>query len=168
MARNMLAHLVLDRLERADGHPELLALLDVGQHHLEERIAGADGLECEPDRGLLERARIPSVEAALPGSPRARSSGTTTRSKRGVVRAGRLASSECAPGSGRPRPPGTTKAPIPSPARAMTTTSVVPRSARTPSLAAVEHPTALDRARRSWSRRPTPSHADGRPAPPSR
>ena len=49
------AHLVLDRLEGADGHPELLAVLDVGEHHLEERVAGADRLERERDGRLLQR-----------------------------------------------------------------------------------------------------------------
>src|ERR1700722_1863223 len=50
------AHFVLDRLEGADGDAELLALLDVGQQQLEEGVAGADRLEREPDRRLLEGA----------------------------------------------------------------------------------------------------------------
>src|ERR1700722_2479246 len=50
------AHFVLDRLEGADGDAELLALLDVGQQQLEESVAGADRLEREPDRRLLEGA----------------------------------------------------------------------------------------------------------------
>ena len=53
------AHFVLDRLEGADGDAELLALLDVGQQQLEEGVAGADRLEREPDRRLLEGAGDP-------------------------------------------------------------------------------------------------------------
>jgi len=50
------AHFVLDRLEGADGDAELLALLDVGQQQLEEGVAGADRLEGQPDRRLLQGA----------------------------------------------------------------------------------------------------------------
>src|SRR5271156_3347951 len=50
------AHLVLDRLEGADRDAELLAVLDVGQQQLEKGVAGADRLEREPDRRLLDGA----------------------------------------------------------------------------------------------------------------
>ena len=49
------AHLVLDGLEGAYGHSELLAVLDVVENHAEERIGGADGLEREPDGRLVQR-----------------------------------------------------------------------------------------------------------------
>ena len=60
------AHLVLDRLEGADGHTELLAVLHVRQDHLEERIA----------RRRPSRARCASV-----ASSRAR----VTPARRGVA-----------------------------------------------------------------------------------
>src|SRR5580658_10501153 len=49
-------HFVLDRLEGTDGDAELVAVLDVGQQQLEEGVAGADRLERESDRRLLEGA----------------------------------------------------------------------------------------------------------------
>ena len=78
---------------------------------------------------------MPSVDAALPGSPRARSCGTKTWSRVASER-GRLASSECT-GIRPASAAGTTNAPMSSPARAMTTTSVVPSAARTPNLTPV-------------------------------
>ena len=127
------AHLVLDGLEGADGDAELLAVLDVGQHQLEERVAGADGLEREPD-------------ASPPGGHgRSRAWRPRSRARRGRGRRGRgrgrawrwrgVGSHRASAPAARPASAaGTTKAPMPSPARAMTTTSVVPASARTPSL----------------------------------
>src|SRR3984957_5873900 len=52
-------HFVLQGLKGTDGHAELLALLQEGRKQLEERVAGADTLEREPERGLLEGARDP-------------------------------------------------------------------------------------------------------------
>src|SRR3984957_9893287 len=51
------AHFVLQGLEGTDGHTELLALLQVGQQQLEERVAGADTTEREPEGRLLEATR---------------------------------------------------------------------------------------------------------------
>ena len=46
-------HLVLHRLERADGDPELLAILDVGQRHLEEGLRGSQRLQGRGQRRFL-------------------------------------------------------------------------------------------------------------------
>ena len=114
------AHLVLDRLEGADGHPELLAVLDVGQHHLEERVAGADGLERERDGRLLQGAGDPERGGRAAGLAERPVVGDEDTVERGGgegparierVHGGRPASAA-----------GTTKAPMPSPTRAMTAT----------------------------------------------
>ena len=67
--------LVLDRLERADRHAELLALLRVLERDVEDRLRGADHLERERDRRLLDRARAAPAAADAPGSPSTRSRG---------------------------------------------------------------------------------------------
>ena len=48
--------LVLDGLERADRHAELLALLGVLEGDVEDRLRGADHLERRRDRRFLDRA----------------------------------------------------------------------------------------------------------------
>ena len=49
------------------GTPNCCAVLDVGQHHLEECVTGADGLERQPDRRLLEGAGDPQRGGDAPG-----------------------------------------------------------------------------------------------------
>ena len=56
MARNMLLILCFTAWKEPMGDAELLALLEVGQQQLEEGVAGADGLERQPDRRLLKGA----------------------------------------------------------------------------------------------------------------
>ena len=63
----MLLILCLIAWKEPMGDAELLALLDVGQDHLEEGVAGADGLEREPDRRLLEGPGDPERGGRAPG-----------------------------------------------------------------------------------------------------
>ena len=126
------AHLVLHRLERADRHPELLAVLHVRQDHLEERVGDTHRLERQSERRLLDGAGHAERGRGTARLPRARSSGTSTRSSLALQR-GRLASSERT-GARPASAAGTTKAPTPSPARATTATSAVPAGATSPSL----------------------------------
>ena len=90
----MSAILCLIGLERPDGHAELLAVLDVGQHHLEQRVAGADGLERQGDGRLLEGAGTPSVGGVAARARRAPGRRGRARGRSVAVERGRLASSE--------------------------------------------------------------------------
>ena len=100
---------------------------------------------------------IPRVDAALPGSPRARSCGTNTWSRVASAR-GRLASSECT-GVRPASAVGTTNAPMPWPARATTMTSVVPSAAMMPIFRPVrDHPPSTGSAIKVTSSR---DHARG-------
>ena len=147
--------LVLDRLERADGHAELLALLGVVERHVEDRLAGADHLERErqwwpPRRAALDRGgrgRAGLAEHAV------RADASRRRGRRG--RGGRLASS-AAIGVAVAALPGTTNTPIPSsparPAHAGHDRDLVGRAASTRcGVDALEHGTVG--AARAWPSR---------------
>ena len=132
MARNMLLILCLIAWKEPMGTPNCCAVLHVGQDHLEEGITGADGLERQPDRRLLDRACDPARRGLAAGLAEGAVVGTKTRS-RVTAASGRLASSECT-GVRPASAAGTTNAPMPSPAWATTTISVVPSAAMTPTL----------------------------------
>src|SRR5439155_5999671 len=68
--------LVLDRLERPDRYPELLALLGVFERDVEDGLGGADDLERGRDGRLLDGTaqrggtrRLPIAEDAIPLDP---------------------------------------------------------------------------------------------------
>ena len=72
MARNMLLILCFNGLEGTDGHAELLALLQIGQQQTGRARRRCRHVSSASPNVASWRAReIPSVDAALPGSPSA-------------------------------------------------------------------------------------------------
>ena len=78
--------LVLDRLERADRHVELLAFLRVGERHVEDAARGADHLGRERDvRAVAPRARASSGSTRLRAVETASVSSSKTRREKSTV-----------------------------------------------------------------------------------
>ena len=85
-ASEHVGELVLDRLERADRHVELDALLRVRERHVEQAARGADHLGRERDgRARRARRRARRRRCAVPVPARPRSSTSKTRREKSIV-----------------------------------------------------------------------------------